>query len=339
MALTQVQTGMIADGAITSAKLASGPLTAPGAFNEAASTTLASASTVNIGAASSNTITITGTTSITAFDSIAAGAVRRLIFSAALTLTHNATSLILPSAANITTAAGDSAEFVSLGSGNWKCFTYTKANGQAVVAPASAFAGLGGQAFTSNGTFTIPSGVSAVKVTILGAGGGGGGANSACGSAGGGGGGGGGCAIVYLTGLTSGNTISVTTGTAGTAGSSGGGTGGTGGTSSISSGTQTISTVSATGGGGGQGMTSGSGTSGSGGSGSGGTYNLTGTPGGYTTRSGGSSALFYSQAPSNSANATGFAGSTYGGGGSGAIASGGSAAGGAGAGGLIVFEW
>ena len=38
---------------------------------------------------------------------------------AALTLTHNATSLILPGAANITTAAGDTGTAISLGSGNW----------------------------------------------------------------------------------------------------------------------------------------------------------------------------------------------------------------------------
>ena len=55
-------------------------------------------------------------------------------FSGALTLTHNATSLILPGGASITTAAGDVAYFVSLGSGNWRCTGYQKANGQAVVA-------------------------------------------------------------------------------------------------------------------------------------------------------------------------------------------------------------
>ena len=118
-----------------------------GALNEAHIATLASAATVAIGAATANTITITGTTTITAFDTIAAGAVRRLVFAGALTLTHNATSLILPSGASITTAAGDVAEFVSLGSGNWRCFNYMKANGQAVVAPAAgvtSFAGLTG---------------------------------------------------------------------------------------------------------------------------------------------------------------------------------------------------
>ena len=40
-------------------------------------------------------------------------------------LTHNATSLILPGSANITTTAGDTAEFLSLGGGNWICLNYS----------------------------------------------------------------------------------------------------------------------------------------------------------------------------------------------------------------------
>lgn len=103
------------------------------ALNEAPPVTLASATTVNIGAAAANTISITGTTPITAFDTIAAGAVRRLVFSGILTLTHNATSLILPTGASITTAAGDVAEFVSLGSGNWRCIAYMRASGAALA--------------------------------------------------------------------------------------------------------------------------------------------------------------------------------------------------------------
>lgn len=103
------------------------------ALNEAPAVTIASAATVNIGAAAANTINVTGTTTITAFDTIASGAVRRVIFAGILTLTHNVTSLILPTGSNITTAAGDVAEFVSLGSGNWKCIAYTRANGQALA--------------------------------------------------------------------------------------------------------------------------------------------------------------------------------------------------------------
>lgn len=104
------------------------------ALNEAPVVTIASASTVNIGAATANTINISGTATITSFGTIAAGATRRLVFQGALTLTHNAVSLILPGAANITTVAGDVAEFMSLGGWNWKCLSYMRASGEALSA-------------------------------------------------------------------------------------------------------------------------------------------------------------------------------------------------------------
>jgi hypothetical protein len=102
------------------------------ALNEAAEVDVPSASP-NIGAAASNNVRITGTTTITAFDNVAAGVTRKVRFAGALTLTHNATSLILPGGANIATAAGDEAAFTSLGSGNWVCRYYQKADGTAVV--------------------------------------------------------------------------------------------------------------------------------------------------------------------------------------------------------------
>lgn len=144
---SSVTTAKIVDGSVTSAKLATGvaasnlgftPVnkagdTLTGALNNAPQVTLASASTVAIGAASTNSIVISGTTTITAFDTVAAGAVRVVKFSGSLTLTYNATSLILPGAASITTAAGDVAIFESQGSGNWTCISYTKANGSQTV--------------------------------------------------------------------------------------------------------------------------------------------------------------------------------------------------------------
>lgn len=110
--------------------LAGGALT--GAINEA-SASVASATTCDIGAAAGNFVTITGTTTITALGTVQAGTRRHVRFAGALTLTHNATSLILPTGANITTAAGDTATFISLGSGNWVCVDYQRANGTALV--------------------------------------------------------------------------------------------------------------------------------------------------------------------------------------------------------------
>lgn len=95
---------------------------------------VASAATTNIGAASSPNVNVTGTTTITAFDSFVAGAKRLVKFTSILTLTHNATSLILPGGANITTAPGDFALFVSQGSGNWECVFYTYANSSSNLA-------------------------------------------------------------------------------------------------------------------------------------------------------------------------------------------------------------
>lgn len=94
---------------------------------------VASATTTDIGAASSRNVRITGTTTITGLGTVAAGTFRRVRFAAALTLTHNGTSLILPGTANITTAADDTATFVSLGSGNWLCLSYKRATGLPVA--------------------------------------------------------------------------------------------------------------------------------------------------------------------------------------------------------------
>jgi hypothetical protein len=106
-----------------------------GALNEAGPATLASAATVDVGAAAANTVNITGTTTITSLGTKAAGPVRRLVFAASLTLTHNAASLILPGGTNIVTGAGDVAEVVSLGGGNWRCLTYTSARGRNGLTP------------------------------------------------------------------------------------------------------------------------------------------------------------------------------------------------------------
>lgn len=111
--------------------LAGGSLT--GTVNDAKGIDIASAGTTNIAAATGNYVVVTGTTTITALGTAQAGAVRIVRFSGALILTHNATSLILPTTANITTAAGDVAVFVSEGSGNWRCTGYLRANGQALA--------------------------------------------------------------------------------------------------------------------------------------------------------------------------------------------------------------
>ena len=110
---------------------------------EAAEVDVASAATTDIGAAASMNVRITGTTGITSLGTVAAGTVRNVRMAGALTLTHNATSLILPAGgANIATAAGDCFEAESLGSGNWVVRGYQKADGTSVIAAVSEFTGV-----------------------------------------------------------------------------------------------------------------------------------------------------------------------------------------------------
>lgn len=101
---------------------------------------IASASTISVG--EGGYFNVTGTTTITDIDFATDKAGRKvcLKFAGALTLTHNATTLILPGGANITTAAGDTAEFVSEGSDNVRCVSYTKASGLPTVSPSIALA-------------------------------------------------------------------------------------------------------------------------------------------------------------------------------------------------------
>lgn len=92
--------------------LTGGALT--GRLDNAQSADIASA-TPALSAATGNSAKITGTTTISSFGTVQAGVCMELTFTGMLTLTYNATSMILPNAgSNITTAAGDSAVVVSL---------------------------------------------------------------------------------------------------------------------------------------------------------------------------------------------------------------------------------
>lgn len=92
---------------------------------------IASAATLNLDAATGDLVDVTGTTSITAI-TLTEGRSRSVRFTGALTLTNGA-SLVLPSGANITTAAGDFAIFRGYATGVVRCAAYTKASGASVV--------------------------------------------------------------------------------------------------------------------------------------------------------------------------------------------------------------
>jgi hypothetical protein len=97
---------------------------------------VASAATADIGAANSLFVEITGTTTITSFGTTYNGP-RFVRFSGALTLTHNATSLIIPGGANVTTAAGDCAVVIpNNGAPNgWRVVLYQRASSSPVTIP------------------------------------------------------------------------------------------------------------------------------------------------------------------------------------------------------------
>jgi hypothetical protein len=100
-------------------------------FSQGQPVTLASAATTDIGAQNTVLLNITGTTTITSFGTNYNGP-RYLRFDGVLTLTHNATTLILPGGANIiTTAAGDSAIVVPNGTpaNGWRVVGYQRGNG------------------------------------------------------------------------------------------------------------------------------------------------------------------------------------------------------------------
>jgi microcystin-dependent protein len=88
---------------------------------------IASASTTDLGAVAGLMHDITGTTTITSFGTVDAGIWKVVKFEGALTLTHNSTSLILPGGTSILTVSGDIGIFISEGSGNWRCVSYTSA--------------------------------------------------------------------------------------------------------------------------------------------------------------------------------------------------------------------
>lgn len=102
-------------------------------FSQGQPQDLASAATTDIGAQLTTVLNITGTTTITSFGTNYNGP-RFVRFAGALTLTHGA-ALVLPGAANITTAAGDAAIVVPLGTpaSGWRVVAYQRASGEPIA--------------------------------------------------------------------------------------------------------------------------------------------------------------------------------------------------------------
>lgn len=99
-------------------------------------TTISSGSTVDLSLALNHNALISGTTTVTTFGSSTSTflPVYKLKFSGSLTITYNATTMILPGAGDITTQANDTATALYLGQGNWQVIDYAAASGTGVVA-------------------------------------------------------------------------------------------------------------------------------------------------------------------------------------------------------------
>jgi len=108
-------------------------------INEAKGANVASAAALAPGR-DGNFFDVTGVTTITSINSLGVGTEITLHFTGILTLTHNATTLILPTGANIATEVGDVVKFVEESSGNWRCVNYMRGDGEALSISGSALA-------------------------------------------------------------------------------------------------------------------------------------------------------------------------------------------------------
>lgn len=78
-------------------------------------------------------INVTGVAAITSIDTVGIGSEITIRFVGVLVFTHHATNLILPTGANITTAAGDHAVLREYATGDWRCTNYQRADGTALA--------------------------------------------------------------------------------------------------------------------------------------------------------------------------------------------------------------
>jgi len=117
----------------------------------------ATSGTTDLSLANGNFVHITGTgsISITSFGTLPAGSRFVLCFDIPVTLVYNATILIIPGAANVTTAAGDCIMLISEGSGNWRVISYFPGGGLPVGTITGVTAGTGLSGGGTGGVVTV----------------------------------------------------------------------------------------------------------------------------------------------------------------------------------------
>lgn len=109
-----------------------------GPFNQAAWVEMESANEMSIATAVSDTIQVTGDERITYLGSGNAGMRRVLRFTGSPRIVHQVSWIDLPGGASVDARPGDIAEFYKYATGDqsWKCISYTRKDGTALVASA-----------------------------------------------------------------------------------------------------------------------------------------------------------------------------------------------------------
>lgn len=194
------------------------------AINEARAGAVASATSIDLRTIGGNYVHVTGTTTIDTIQ-LNDGDRRLITFDGSLTLTNGA-GLVLPTGANITTAAGDHALFVGDSGSVTRCIGFFRASGAALAEVG--FSGLVAEAtdtqvFTADGTWNRPATGQLVCVLCVGGGGGGGMNSSSTSSAYGGGGGD--AVVGTFVRADFGSTVAVTVGAGGAGKTTSSGTG------------------------------------------------------------------------------------------------------------------
>lgn len=111
---------------------------------------IASAATINLDTATGDFVHITGSTGPVTAITLASGDQCVTVFDSTPTLTYNATTLILPTSANIVAAAGDAAIWRGDGAGNARCIAYFRRTGAALASSGASINDVVRSARTSN---------------------------------------------------------------------------------------------------------------------------------------------------------------------------------------------
>lgn len=152
-------------GDTTVVNLAATDITLTGVLKEAKGTDVASASALSL-ANDGNFYDVTGTTGITSIGTVGIGTSIKLQFDGAVLLTHHATNLILPGAANYTTVAGDVFTLTEYASGQWIVTATSLVSGKSLVESGSVLGTVGSISGTSNTFTNIPSWVKKITMTL-----------------------------------------------------------------------------------------------------------------------------------------------------------------------------